>query len=248
MNELSFIGELTESKLLPSRSSARRYTAKDVCDLLFLSCIGLQVLKGEFDTLSEAADYAGKTLRYGTFDERHFSCTDLYVLVHLSLHGEPKDFKKNPSNESFLRGVNVDQPLLRRWLRSIRMDQPDEELDRRTLLMLQNGLRISDQSYRAMRRLSTHWGRDIEEREKKLVITRLLLALRARASRSELRPHLERLAKRGKLELPVPCNPETGSCERPKRNLLGKLALASIGGAVGGVAAARHARRRRSPP
>ena len=237
------ITDLCESRLFPSRGRLGRYTAKDVCDLLFLHILALQILRSEFDTLHVASAYARATLRWDDFAAFRSQATDLYVLAHQVLAGSPDDLRSNRSNELFLRSVTFDEVGFHRWLQRVWRNRHDRAADRRWLLAVQQQLDITEVGYRAIRRLAADWGETLGERERRLVMTRLLMAFRKRAPRSELLPYLEGLAKREKLEIKGASNPETGEGgEAAKPSLLAKLAAAGAGFLAGKALVSRERR------
>jgi hypothetical protein len=238
----SLIRDLCESRLFPSRHRLRVYTAREVSDLLFLYILALQILRSDFDMMHVAVAYVRGTVKHGNFTRFRFNATDLHVLIHQILSGDIADLKKNKSNAAFVESLTLDEVELYRWLARIARNQNNPAADRRFLLALQDDLRIADGSFRAMRRLIIHWGEDSTRTEQQLVMTRLLMAFRRRAPKSELLPYLEKLAKRDKLELKGSTirNPETEKGDTPakgdKPGILAKLAALGIGVAAGHAA------------
>src|SRR5690606_22641112 len=97
---------------------------------------------------------------------------------------------------------------------------------------LENSLNIDRSDYKSIRRLVTEW-QNITDQARSLAVTRLLLAFRAKARRSELLPVLEKLAKIKKYEIKGAKNPEkegTTSGDLLKVSGLGSLALAGVTG------------------
>ena len=86
-SKYSFISELSESKLMRSKSAISRYNARDAADIIFLYSIILVVLKNDFRYASAAATYARKTLSNGNFSSFRSSGTDLYMAASVVRDG-----------------------------------------------------------------------------------------------------------------------------------------------------------------
>ena len=69
-SKFGFISELSESKLMRSKSAISRYNARDAADIIFLYSIILVVFKNDFRYASAASTYARKTLSNGKDGER----------------------------------------------------------------------------------------------------------------------------------------------------------------------------------
>lgn len=208
------IHELTESKLLPSKTRLNRYNLRDVADLTFLYYIALEILSKEATSIEFARQYARKTIMFNNFNNFVYTSTDLYVLLHV-LTGNNSgparvQLKDDKENAILAKIIKPNLELFRRYLLFMRLDRNVESFVRRALLEIQDDMAINIENYKSMRILSSQWTSRTKQ-EKQLVITRLLQALRARALQSELLPELERLAKKHGLELKNVNNPETGA-------------------------------------
>ncbi len=100
-------------------------------------------------------------------------------------------------------------------------------MDQRFLLKLENGLQIDTSNYKSIRRLAGEWS-SLDQGARQLVMTRLLLAFKNRAAKSELLPVLEKLAKQENLLIKDVKDPE--SKESPSSNKF--LKMLGIGAAV----------------
>lgn len=204
------IQDLTESRLLRTKQSFKTYTAKDIAELAFVYFISLEILSSEFDYLSDAKDYAKKTIMYGNFNSFRFSGTDMYMLLYVLLGNDEVELKGDKeNNDLFLNNINPNMMNIKRYFLNLRKGEPNQTFNRRFLLKLQQELDITVANYRSMRILVSDW-KNISKPQKKLVMTRLLQVFRARAIRSELRTFIESLAKGQKLEIKGVDNAETG--------------------------------------
>ena len=208
--EYQVVDGMLESTLIRNEKAFGNYTAKDVTDFIFLYLLSLKILKSEFDFAPVAAKYAKATVMYGHFKQLRRMGTDLYLLLFQLLNGNEGKYKKPDASRTHLEDVDAREVDIVRWLRMVAQNDTDINMDRRFLLKMENALNIRDSGYRAIRRLIIDW-EDLNHSEKQLTMTRLLLALRTRAKKSELLPYLEQLAKAQKLELKGVNNPETNT-------------------------------------
>ena len=243
--KFEFISDLTESRLIPSRNHLRSMGAKDVADLTMLYFITLQIMKSEYLLRPIAINYARRTILFQNFDQFRIVSTDLYIFLHL-LMGKNNEAQVNllAGDKSLLKRIKVNFNDIKRYLFNVWRDRDVPGLEWQILTKMERQLNITTANYRSMRRLSAKWNK-LSHYEQQLVMTRLLMAFRIRARRSDLLPMLEKFAKIKRLELKTDlCNPETGEgCDDPdeasmKANtLLKKLAVGGLlaGGAALGV-------------
>ena len=243
--ELKLVNTFTESRLFPAITSFKKYTSKDTTDLVFLYFISLEILKNDFEYIHVVTAYAKKTAWYNGFENIHPGATDLYLLLHQITKKDEHTFKPHKNNDVFLKTIQTDEDEILAYLRRIARNQSIMSVDRKFMISLEEDLEITDSCYRSMRRLCYMW-KDLTEHQKKLLITRLLMALRHRARLCDLLPYIEHLANKDKLELQNVYNPETK--EKPKETshdttshdpkpLSGgqRLAANAIGGTLGAI-------------
>lgn len=204
-----FIGDLSESKLIPSKSNLRKLTAQEVSDLVVLNLCALYILWSNSNTQDFAEKYAKRTLAHGTkFDKWQTSGTDLYILLH-ALVSEDEVLNKPDASNKFRANLPIGAPLLVRWLRDMSQDHLKEATHRALFVKLDFNFRTTNNSIRAIRRLVLDWN-DLDREEHKLAMTRLLQFMRARAARGEIIGKLSQMAKVHGLEIEDACNLETG--------------------------------------
>jgi hypothetical protein len=200
--------------MIVSKSHLRRLNGRDVADLVFLHLLTLHLMKQEFYTREFAVEYAKNTWQGGNFFSMRADRTDLYNLLYLVVGTNNNDalqrLQDPDDSKDFLESLNVDREAIRRYLRLVATNKTNQGWERRFFLQLQTNLRIETQGYRAIRQIVTHYDPTNYE-HKRLVITRLLMAFRARAIRSDMYKRLVKYAKTQHLEIKDQlCNPETG--------------------------------------
>ena len=211
---MEFLQDLTEARMIVSKSHLRRLNGRDVADLVFLHLLTLHLFKQEYETRGYAIEYAKNTWQGGNFQNMRADRTDLYNLLHVILGQNNSDaisrLKDSKESKEFIESLHVDREAVRRYLRLVATNKPNPGWERKFLLTLQRQLNIQTQGYRAIRQIVTNYDPSNYE-YKKLVITRLLMAFRSRAIRSDMYKRIETFAKRNRLEMQdAVCNPETG--------------------------------------
>ena len=205
--------ELTESSLLQNLTSAKRYSAKDVADFIFLYLITLHILRCEFETAPIAKQYAARTLSAGNWDHIRLSSTDLYQLLNILITKSAawsSQLKNKAASDVMLADVHLNEARVLKFLRSIQ-GRFDSRASAQMLLKFEYELKINITNYKSIRRIVGDWQEShVDTEAKSLAVTRLLQALRHRATKGDLNRPLEMLAKQQKLEITNACDPETG--------------------------------------
>lgn len=235
-----FIKQLTESSLIRNTKTLKNFSARDMADLIFLYFVGLQILRSDFEGNPQAVQYAAKTNTWGSIDTFRSAATDLYILMH-TLFGSNNESSLNmldnqEASKLLLQNLQFDYPQAKKWLNDVASGKEQSSKDNQFLMKLESMLLIKNGDYRSIRRLAVEWD-DIDQQAKQLAMTRLLMALRARAKKSEILPMLEKVAKDNKLEIPNVKNPEV---EQPTNKY---LKGAAIGAAIGGAIVANSIRK-----
>jgi hypothetical protein len=221
------------------------FTAKDITDLAFLYLVSLHILRCEFETAPVAVRYARQTNAHSNFKATDRNNTDLYQFLNIlsDPHGSTaSELGHEEANAVFWNGVHFNPNLAKQFLSNILAGNYDEARQRSILFSLETQLHITTPNYKSMRRIAVEWNsHEVTSDAQKLVITRMLQALRAKARRGDLLPTLEKLAAHGKYELFKVCDPETGDgCADDKVSTsaspnMGFLKALAIGALAGGV-------------
>jgi hypothetical protein len=243
---MKFLQSLSESQLLSSTTAFRKYSGRQIADLVYLHIIALRILATEPTSKEFAADYATRSVRYMGFGKWYQSATDLHLLIY-ALLDEHVDLKMPESSQEFRQSLYFDENAIRLWAKDIARGHINEARTKKMFLHLDGEFQMKDTSMKAIRRLVQDWPH-VTVRQKQLSMTRLLQMLRVRARRSDVLVRLERLAHQMNLEMHNVNNPETGDVahhtgEDPKHvtqkpSMLRGLA-AIAGGAVLGYTAVK---------
>lgn len=221
---------ITESKLFPNLSRINKYSAKDVADLTFGYLLTLHMFRQEFEMAPWSIDYARKSMD-ATWKHTNLSKTDLYQFLNVLLHKSHTwtyYFKDQDASDLFLNELHLDVHVVQKFLHNIEQVNFDPENSGRLLLQLERDLKITTSNYKSMRRILSDWHMDhVTTEAKRLVITRLLHMMRAKAALGDITSRLQKFATQGDWEIPHTCDPETGEhCDSPsKPSLIKQLAL-----------------------
>ncbi len=242
---MEFIQDLSEARLIGrSKTGLRRFSAKDIADLLFLHICALQLLKHEFLGLPEAQKYISGAGPLTNFDQFVSSRNELYLLVHVLVGRNAKAqqalLTDQEASQLFLDRIRINLPYLRRYLKMILAGKIDEGYERRFLLMMEKDLKITDNYYRAIRRLVSSWSKQSRS-SRKLVMTRLLQIMRGKARRSEMMGIIEWMSKQEHLEDkrldPLEGEGPGQKIEAPAKKTTGFLKKLAVGTAAAGIGA-----------
>lgn len=235
---MKFLQTLSESRLLSSKSAYRRYTARQIAELVYLHIIGLRILASEPLTEKWAFDYAWRSSRYVGFAKWYQNGTDLHLLLH-ALMDEDVDLKMPDSSMRFKETLYFDESEIKRWLKDIAQKHVNEPRTRSLFMHLDGQFQIKDSSMKAIRRIVQDWPRDTV-RQKQLAMTRILQIMRNRCRMSDILEKLEEIAQRLHLELDGVANAETGDAaandgREPSYAKKKPGTLAKVAGALGGI-------------
>lgn len=206
---------IAESRLLPNLSRLNKYTARDVADLTFCYMLTLHMCRQEFETAPWVRSYAQLTQDAQGFHHTNLNKTDLHQFLNVLIakpHTWLTYMKDSDASTLLLNEIHVDHQVVNRFLRNLNQITFDPELSGRLLMQLERDLKITTSNYKSMRRILSDWHLDhVTTEAKRLVMTRLLQALRAKAARGDVIDKLERVNRERKWEITHACDPETGA-------------------------------------
>jgi hypothetical protein len=211
--KLSLIDTLDENKLFKSRRP-HDYNAKDMAELAFLYIIALHIMRSEYETAPFAQQYARRTMIHGNFDHNDLQNTDLYQFLHVlrDHHSDIGRELNNPeANDLFWHQLHFNSNSVKQLLTQMAKSSYDGTAAKRLLLSLEQQFHITNSNYRSVRRLASEWSTGhLDTEQKKLTVTRLLQALRAKARMGDIMQQLQHVANVNNYELTDACDAETG--------------------------------------
>lgn len=206
---------IAEGRLLSNLSRMNRYSARDVADVTFGYLLALHMCRQEFETAPWTRSYVKLTDdTHSYWHATNLNKTDLYQLLNVLIGKSTKwtnYMKQNAASQLLLTEINLDPYVVHRFLKNIQQVNFDPELSGRLLLQLERELKIQTSNYKSMRRILSDWHLShVDTEAKRLVMTRLLQMLRARAASGDIIHKLEQLSRDRAWEIPTACDPETG--------------------------------------
>jgi hypothetical protein len=165
-------------------------TARDCADILFLSLVALQIMKYEFNFISRSKDYARKTMQMVNFKKWNSGSTDLYALLFVIQNKDISGLKPSGDNKTLMKRIWINQTHMSLHLRELGMGSINVQREKLFFYDLENSLMITDSNYKSMRKLCTDWI-NLTQKQKELLVTRLIQAFRVRFPRMDLRDSLE---------------------------------------------------------
>lgn len=198
---LEFLANLNEAKLFPEgKYSLRFYTGKDICELMFLHMLGIQILKYESPDMAKAYIRGEATLSFSYWIAAK---NEIYAFLHLLIgryNHETRQYLKNyKTSVNFLKRTRIPMSDLNRYIRLIMAKQTDSGFESRFLISLQSGLRVTDSTMTNIRQFSSRWSYQSRSYQR-VTMTRLLRLFRVKARQSSLLPLLEATSRRMDLE------------------------------------------------
>lgn len=244
----SLFQELEENWLFRARKP-QNFTGRDVADLAFLYMVTLHILRCEYDTAPFAINYAKRTNIHSNFRTVDRLSTDLYQFLNIlnDTGGVvSQQLANQDANDVLWDEVRFNPTTVKQFLSNVASAKYNSDAQKRLLFQIENQLYVTVSNYRSMRRIAVEWnGPLISAESQKLVITRMLQALRAKARRGDILPSLEKVSSRNRYELKKVCNPETGegcdanekssgtprtaTAEKPPKERIGLLKSIAIG-------------------
>jgi hypothetical protein len=208
-SSFSFIKDLHESRLTRQQSSTKTLTYTDCCERAYLTLLILEVLRNFPDTSPIASGYAKKTSGHDNYDYFRMNSTDLYNFVYFIV-GDDKaqDKLKDPEAAKRMRKTTTLPVMaLNRYVSKLAKGMKSNIQDQTDFINIESALGIKNTDYRTIRRQLFSFT-SISNLDKKKLVTRLVLASRAKLRSSDIIQYLEDLSARKDLELFRVSDPE----------------------------------------
>ena len=190
-----FMKYVFEGRVVRRGADLRRYTFQEIQEKIFLTFLTLSLLKNFKETRNWVKQYASSTLTYGDFNIIRASANDLHNM--LAVVDGVKDITQKLANSKqaeILRQRNILPTLaVKRYLRTL-------DKDYQFLSKLESSLNINNNDYRNLRIAISDY-LNLNNSRKKIVVTRLLQAVRNKLSGTDISKKLEEFGQKQKLEL-----------------------------------------------
>ena len=190
-----FLQYVSEGRVVRRQSDLQRYTFQEITERIYLSFLTLTLLKNFAQTQGFVKQYATNTLAYGSFDRVRSTSNDLHNMMAV-VAGDPEITKKLANKNAAMalrQRQTVPVLAIRRYLRDFRNSYS-------LLTSLETALGITNADYKNLRRAISDYNK-LDTRRKKATTTRLLQALKAKLSGTDLQRKAQEFADKQKLEL-----------------------------------------------
>jgi len=190
-----FLQYVSEARLVRRQSDLQRYTFQEIAERIYLSFLTLSLLKNFKQTVGFVKSYAINTLAYGNFDRIRTTSNDLSNMLAI-VAGDPEITSKLANKNAAMalrQRQNVPVLAIRRYLRSFKNDYE-------FLTRLESTLGITNTDYKNLRRAISDYPQ-LDSNRKKITATRLLQALKAKLSGTDLQRQAQIFADKQHLEL-----------------------------------------------
>ena len=190
-----FLQYVSEGRVVRRQSDLQRYTFQEITERIYLAFLTLTLLQNFKQTQGFVQNYARDTLTYGTFDRVRTTSNDLHNMLAV-VAGDPEITKKL-ANKNVAMALRQRQTVpvlaLRRYLRDFKNAFG-------FLTSLERSLGITNMDYKNLRRAIADYPA-LDNKRKKVTTPRLLQALKAQLSGTDLQRKAQEFADKQKLEL-----------------------------------------------
>ena len=190
-----FLQYVCEGRVVRRQSDLQRYTFSEITERIYLSFLTLTLLRNFDQTAGFVKTYATNTLSYGSFERVRSTSNDLHNMMAV-VAGDPDIVKKLANkNVAMAQRQRQSVPVLaiRRYLRDFKNSY-------QFLTKLETSLGITNADYKNLRRAISDYSQ-LDSKRKQITTTRLLQALKAKLSGTDLQRKAQEFADKQKLEL-----------------------------------------------
>jgi|TARA_R110000803_G_scaffold94918_1_gene162678 hypothetical protein len=206
---MDFIKELHEARLTRGSGALKSLTYTDCCERAYLTMLILEVLRRFPNTAPYAHGYAKKTAGADNYKHFRMSSTDLYNFVYFIEGDEDAHSKLKDPGAAKRLSATTHFPLMafNRYVHALGNATASSSRDQQTFINIESALKITNTDYKGIRRNVFSFV-SISADSKKKLVTRLLLAARAKLRSSDIIEYLEKLSAERDLEVYRITDPE----------------------------------------
>ena len=190
-----FLKYVSEGRVIRRQNDLQRYTFQEITERIYLAFLALTLLKNFAQTKGFVKSYATNTLAQGTFDRVRSTSNDLHNMLAV-VAGDPEITKKLANKNAAMalrQRQSVPVLAIRRYLRDFKNSYS-------FLTNLESALGIGNMDYKNLRRAISDYA-GLDGKRKQVTTTRLLQALKAKLSGTDLQKKTQEFADKQKLEL-----------------------------------------------
>ncbi len=191
---MEFIKDLHEARMTKDDGNSRKLTYSDCMERLYLNLLVLETLRKFPDFNNQVKKYCTKTAGFELYKYYRIMGTDTYNLMYFLVGPTSALSKlKDPdAAEKLKKQIRVPINSVNRYINALKNGNEPSALAK-TFTELEASLRVRNAEYKMIRRSLVNFDK-ITKQEKRVMVTKLLYAVRAKLRNSDLIDDFEKLA------------------------------------------------------
>lgn len=205
---MDFIKDLHEARMTKDNGSSRKLTYTDCGERAYLTLLALETMRQYPDFKGYVQRYCKKTSGFERYKFYRIMGTDLYNFIYFLVGDDSaQDKLKDPGAAKKLKAKTVlPVAAINRYINALAQSKEPSQVSQ-MFLSIEGGLNVTNADYKAIRRNLVQYAR-LTRAEKRLLVTRLIFAVRAKLRSSDIIEDFEKFASVKDLEKTNVVDPE----------------------------------------
>ena len=205
---MDFIKDLHESRMTKDNGSSKKLTYTDCGERAYLTLLALETMRQYPDFKGYVQRYCKKTSGFELYKFYRIMGTDLYNFIYFLVGDDSaQDKLKDPGAAKRLKAKTIlPVAAINRYINALAQGKEPTQTSQ-LLLKLEGALNITNSDYKAIRRNLVSYNK-LTRADKRLLVTRLIFAVRAKLRSSDIIEDFEKFAQIKDLEKTNVTDPE----------------------------------------
>ena len=205
---MDFIKDLHESRMTKDNGSSKKLTYTDCGERAYLTLLALETMRQYPDFKGYVQRYCKKTSGFERYKFYRIMGTDLYNFIYFLVGDDSaQDKLKDPGAAKKLKAKTVlPVAAINRYINALAQSKEPSQVSQ-MFLSIEGSLNVTNADYKAIRRNLVQYVR-LTRAEKRLLVTRLIFAVRAKLRSSDIIEDFEKFASVKDLEKTNVVDPE----------------------------------------
>lgn len=205
---MDFIKDLHEARMTKDNGSSRKLTYTDCGERAYLTLLALETMRQYPDFKGYVQRYCKKTSGFERYKFYRIMGTDLYNFIYFLVGDDSaQDKLKDPGAAKRLKAKTVlPVAAINRYINALAQSKEPSQVSQ-MFLSIEGSLNVTNADYKAIRRNLVQYAR-LTRAEKRLLVTRLIFAVRAKLRSSDIIEDFEKFASVKDLEKTNVVDPE----------------------------------------
>jgi len=205
---MDFIKDLHEARMTKDNGSSRKLTYTDCGERAYLTLLALETMRQYPDFKGYVQRYCKKTSGFERYKFYRIMGTDLYNFIYFLVGDDSaQDKLKDPGAAKKLKEKTVlPVAAINRYINALAQSKEPSQVSQ-MFLSIEGSLNVTNADYKAIRRNLVQYVR-LTRAEKRLLVTRLIFAVRAKLRSSDIIEDFEKFASVKDLEKTNVVDPE----------------------------------------